>query len=132
MNEGKKEATIMKKSNFVAMILGTIGGILSAIGMCMCLIPEWEAFTPGVVMGCIGIAVLLITLIVWRKMENKAPIHMSGKTFLTIALGIVGALLLGLGMCLCMVWSQLVFGIIVGIAGILLLLSLIPLIKGLK
>lgn len=34
----------MKKSNFVAMILGTIGGILFALGMCMTLIPEWNAF----------------------------------------------------------------------------------------
>lgn len=34
----------MKKSNFVAMILGTIGVILFALGMCMTLIPEWNAF----------------------------------------------------------------------------------------
>ena len=34
----------MKKSTFVAMLLGTIGGILFALGMCMVLIPEWNAF----------------------------------------------------------------------------------------
>lgn len=28
----------MKKSNFVAMVLGTIGGILFALGMCIALI----------------------------------------------------------------------------------------------
>ena len=39
----------MKKSTFVAMILGTIGGILFALGMCMALIPEWNAFRPGVI-----------------------------------------------------------------------------------
>ena len=27
----------MKKKNFVSMIMSTIGGILFAIGMCMCL-----------------------------------------------------------------------------------------------
>ena len=37
----------MKKSTFVAMILGTIGGILFALGMCMALIVEWDAFKPG-------------------------------------------------------------------------------------
>ena len=100
----------MKKSSFVAMILGTIGGVFGALGMCMCLLPEWNAFKPGVIVGCIGLVILLITLIVWRKMENKAPIHMSGKTFLSILLGVVGALLLGVGMCLVMVWSNLVFG----------------------
>jgi len=122
----------MKKSNFIAMILGTIGGILLAIGMCMCLLPEWNAFKPGVVMGCGGLVVLLITVMVWRKMENKSPIHLTGKTVLTVVLGIVGALLFGVGMCHVMVWSNIVFGIIIGIAGIIPLLSLIPLIKGLR
>ena len=49
----------MKKSTFVAMILGTIGGTLFALGMCMALIPEGNAFQPGVVMGVIGTVVLL-------------------------------------------------------------------------
>jgi hypothetical protein len=122
----------MKKSNFVAMILGTIGGIFAAIGMCMCLLPEWNAFKPGVVMGCVGLVILLITVAVWRKMENKAPIRFSGKTIGTVLVSVVGALLLGLGMCFVMVWSKLILGIVIGIAGIILLLSLIPLIKGLK
>lgn len=30
----------MKKENFMSIILGTIGGILFAIGMCMCMIKE--------------------------------------------------------------------------------------------
>ena len=122
----------MKKSTFVAMILGTIGGIFASIGMCMCLLPEWNAFQPGVILGCIGAVILLIMVIVWRKMTNKDPIHMSGKTFGTIFLGIVGALMLGVGMCFTMVWSNIVFGIIIGVLGIVMLLSLIPLIKGLK
>ncbi len=52
----------MKKSTFVAMILGTIGGILFALGMCMALIPEWNAFRPGVVMGVIGIVGIVVLL----------------------------------------------------------------------
>ncbi|MEL7624653.1 MAG: hypothetical protein AAGU12_13880 [Clostridiales bacterium] len=122
----------MKKSSFVAMIMGTIGGIFLAIGMCMCLLPEWNAFGAGVVMGCVGLIMLLATVIVWRRMAGKAPIQLNGKTIGTVLLGIVGALLLGVGMCLVMVWSHLVFGIIVGVAGIILLLALIPLIKGLR
>ena len=122
----------MKKSSFTAMILGTIGGILTAIGMCMCLLPQWNAFRPGVFMGCAGLAVLLAMVIVWRKMTNREPIHLNGKTIGSVALGVVGALLLGFGMCLVMVWGKLVFGIVVGLAGIILLLSLIPCIKGLK
>ena len=122
----------MKKSSFVAMILGAIGGILSAIGMCMCLLPEWDAFKPGVVMGCFGAVILLIMVVVWRKMTNKDPIRMTGKTIGTIFLGIVGALMLGVGMCFTMVWSNMVLGIVIGLVGIVMLLSLIPLVKGLK
>lgn len=70
----------MKKSTFVSMILGTIGGILFALGMCMAMISEWNAFQPGVIMGVSGIAVLLIMVLVWRKMENKEPVKLSGKT----------------------------------------------------
>lgn len=122
----------MKKSNFVAMILGTIGGILFALGMCMTLIPEWNAFKPGVIMGVAGVLVLLIMALIWRKMENKQPIKLSGKTIGATLIGILGSLLLGVGMCLTMVWSNMVLGIIIGIVGIVVLISLIPFVKGLK
>lgn len=61
----------MKKKNFVSMIMGTIGGILFAIGMCMCLLPQWNAFTQGVVLSIVGVVALLAMLIVRRKMEGK-------------------------------------------------------------
>ncbi|MDE6387224.1 MAG: hypothetical protein K2L82_05370 [Lachnospiraceae bacterium] len=122
----------MKKSTFVAMILGTIGGILFALGMCMTMIPEWNAFRPGVIMGVSGAVVLLIMVMVWRKMENKAPIKLSGKTIGATLIGIAGALLLGVGMCMTMVWSHMIMGIIIGIVGIVVFLCLIPFIKGLK
>lgn len=122
----------MKKSTFAAMILGTIGGILFALGMCMALIPEWNAFKPGVIMGVIGAVVLLIMVLVWRRMENKASVRLSGKTIGAMLMGIIGALLLGVGMCLTMVWHKMVAGILIGIVGIVVLLCLIPFIKGLK
>lgn len=122
----------MKKSTFVSMILGTIGGILFALGMCMVLIPEWNVFQQGVIIGVIGAVVLLIMVLVWRKMENKEPIKLSGKTIWAILIGIVGALLLGVGMCLTMVWSNMVIGIVIGVVGIIVLLSLNPFIRGLK
>ena len=112
--------------------MGTVGGILLALGMCMCLLPEWNAFRPGVIMGCVGLVVLLAMVIVWRRMEGKEPIRLNGKTVGTVLLGIVGAILLGVGMCLTMVWSNMILGIVIGIVGIVVLLALIPLVKGLK
>lgn len=122
----------MKKSTFVAMILGTIGGILFALGMCMAMIPEWNAFLPGIRMGVAGMVVLFIMVLVWRKMERKAPVKLSGKTVVATLMGIAGALLLGVGMCFTMVWSNMVQGIVIGIIGIVILLGLLPFIKGLK
>lgn len=120
----------MKKSNFVALLLGTVGGVLFALGMCMCLLPEWNMATQGVVCGVIGLVVLLITLLIWRKMEGKAPIKISAKTLGSVAVGVLGALLLGVGMCMTMVFSKMVLGIIIGLVGIVVLLMLIPLTKG--
>lgn len=123
----------MSKKNFVSLILGTVGGILFALGMCMAMIPEWNAFTQGIVVGCIGTVVLLVMLLVRRKMEGKPVIvKLSAKTIGTVVLGVAGALVLGLGMCMVMVWNMLVWGVAVGLVGILLLLCLIPLVKGIK
>ena len=120
----------MKKSNFVALILGTIGGVFFALGMCMALLPEWGLGTQGVVCGIIGLAVLLAALLVWRRMEHKAPIKLSGKTILAVFVGVLGALLLGVGMCMSMVFEQMILGIVVGVVGIVALLMLIPLLRG--
>ncbi len=122
----------MKKSSFVAMILGTVSGILFAIGMCMALIPEWESFNQGVILGCLGVILALITLFLWRKMENKEPVKISKKSILIFVIAIIGILALGVGMCFCMVWNNMIFGIVIGVIGILFLLSLIPVIKGIK
>ena len=46
--------------------------------------------------------------------------------------GVVGALALGVGLCFCMVWSKMILGIVIGIVGIVILLCLIPLTKGIK
>ena len=122
----------MKKSSFIAMMLGTVSGVLFALGMCMAMIAEWDAFKPGVVFGCVGLMLGLVTLLVWRKMEQKQPLRLSGKTVGSIIVGIAGALALGVGMCFCMVWGKMVLGIAIGVMGILILLCLIPLTKGLK
>ena len=122
----------MKKSSFVALVLGTVSGVLFALGMCMALLPEWDAFTEGVIFSTVGVVLGLITVFVWRKMEKKPSIKLSGKSIVAIIVGVIGALVLGVGMCLCLVWESFVIGTIVGLCGIVMLLSLIPILKGLK
>ncbi len=122
----------MKKSSFVALMMGTISGVCFALGMCMALLPEWNAFQPGVILGSIGIVLGIITLLVWCKAENKALPKMNGKNILRTLYGMLAALILGVGMCLCLVWQQIVWGTLIGLLGIVMLIALIPMIKGIK
>lgn len=122
----------MKKKDFVTLILSTIGGILFALGMCMALLPEWGAMRQGIVIGVVGAVVLLAMVPVRRRMDGKPAIVFSGKAIGTTLLGIAGAIALGVGMCMTMIWDMMVPGIAVGIVGIVLLLCLIPVIKGLQ
>lgn len=122
----------MRKENFVSLILGVAGALVFGIGMCMALLPEWNAFWPGIVIGAAGLVILLVMALVRRKMKGPPPIKLTGKAIGTAALGVVSALALGVGMCLVMVWNIMIPGILVGVVGILLLLCLIPACKGLK
>lgn len=122
----------MKKENFVSLILGMAGALILGLGMCMAMLPEWNAFQPGIVIGIVGLVLLLAMVLVRRKMKGLPPIKLTGKAMGTAALGIVGALALGVGMCMTMVWHLMIPGILVGVVGIVLLLCLIPLCKGLK
>lgn len=87
-------------------------------------------FNKGVIAGVIGLVILLMTVIIWRKMEGKEPIKLSGKTIGIVMVSVLGALMLGIGMCLSMVFDKMFSGIIVGLVGIVVLLMLIPLTKG--
>lgn len=122
----------MSKKDFVSLILSVVGGILFALGMCMALLPEWGAMTQGIVIGVIGLAVLLVMVMVRRRMDGKPAIVFNGKAIAITLFGIVATVVFGVGMCMTMVWSMMVPGIVVGIIGIVLLLCLIPICKGLK
>ena len=122
----------MKKSSFIALIMGTVSGVLFALGMCMALLPEWNAFKEGVIFGSIGIVLGIITALIWCKMENKKLPQMNVKNVLRILYAVIAALILGVGMCLCLVWEQIIWGTLVGLLGIVMLIALIPMIKGIK
>ena len=123
----------MEKKNFVTLVLGTIGGLLFSLGMCMGLVTEWGLFNQGVILGVIGAVVLLITVIAYRKMNGKKFGKINWKVVGKVLYGIIASLVLGVGMCMVMVFEGMMLqGIIVGIVGIVLLLFLIPMCIGLK
>ena len=64
-----KKAIILIIVLVVVGMAGTIGGLVFAIGMCMCLLPEWNLFTTGVVTAIIG----FIMLFKYRNNEKDTP-----------------------------------------------------------
>ncbi len=121
----------MTKKNFITLLLGVIGGLLFSIGMCMCLLVEWNAFETGVVVTAIGAVILLTVFLVRWTMDGK-KLKFNWKLIGKIAFGTFASLVLGVGMCMIMVFNMMIPGIIVGVVGIALLLCLIPMCIGLK
>ncbi len=122
---------MMKKQTFITLVLGVIGGLLLSLGLCMCLVPEWNSFSIGVIVTALGTVILLrLVLMLWKKHDRK--VHIQWKLAGKILYGIVAALVLGVGMCMILVWQMMLPGIFVGVLGIVLLLGLIPLCLGLK
>ena len=122
----------MKKKHFIILVICVITGLMFSLGMCMCLLPEWDLFVEGVIFTAIGgIALILMGVFAYIKNEkHKIPINwkLVGK----ITYGVVAALIMGLGMAMIMVWNLIVWGIILGIVGLLMLLFLIPMFLGFK
>ena len=115
----------MKKETLLEIILGTVGGLVFAIGMCMWLIPEWNLFAAGVVTTIIGLAILLCIIPVYKKdhpSKPRGPINW--ELVIVFTVGIVGSLLMGFGMSRILVGtpstSDMLVGLICGIIGLLI------------
>ena len=123
----------MEKKHFITLLMTVIGGMLFSLGMCMCLLPEWGMFNQGLVVGAIGAVELLVTLFVYRKLAGKKPMKINAKLVGKLLYGMFAAIVFGLGMCMVMVFEgMMIWGILIGIIGIVLLLCLIPMCVGLK
>lgn len=127
----------MKKETLLEIILGTIGGLVFAVGMCMCLIPEWDPFKTGVIVSIVGFIILLCIIPVYRSNHQKkerGPINW-GIVF-TWIIGIIGALVMGFGMSKVMIEdpnkTDLLAGIIIGIIGLLVCVLNYPIYSYLK
>ena len=129
----------MKKETLLEIILGTIGGLVFAIGMCMCLIPEWDMLGTGIVVATIGFIILLCIIPVHRKSHPRKEIERKETDWglvLTWIIGVVGALIMGFGMSKIMVGSpekmDMIIGMITGVVGLLICVLNYPIYSYLK
>jgi len=114
----------MKKETLLEIIIGTIGGLIFAVGMCMCLIPEWNMFKAGIIVSIVGVIVLLFIIPIYRKNHPKkvhGPINWG--IIMAWVIGVIGALVMGFGMSKVMVdgasSTEMLIGIITGVVGLL-------------
>ena len=115
----------MKKETLLEIILGTIGGLVLSIGMCMCLVTEWNMLVPGAVVAAIGFIILLCIIPVYRKEHPRKPRGpINWGIVLTFVVGIVGSLILGFGMSKILVGepsqTDMIVGMITGVVGLVI------------
>jgi len=114
----------MKKNTLITIILGTIGGLITLIGMCMCLVEEWNLLKPGIVTGVIGLLILFCIYPIYRKNHPKEKKEVNGSLIVAIVIGILGSLVMGFGMSKCLIpdqeQTQMILGLVFGIAGLLI------------
>lgn len=122
----------MNKKQFIVLVYSVVVGLLFSLGMCMCLLPEWNSFSLGIVLTAIGGVGLLVVGIIALVKNSKTRKPINWKMVGKISYGVISALVLGVGMCMIMVWDLMLAGILVGIVGIIMLLFLIPIFLGFK
>lgn len=114
----------MKKETLLEIILGTIGGLIFAIGMCMGLISEWNMLKEGIIVGLAGFIILLCIIPVYKKNHPKTKMRkrINWGIIATWVIGVIGALVMGYGMSRVMIdeatKSDMVIGLITGIVGL--------------
>ncbi len=115
----------MKKETLLEIILGTIGGLIFAIGMCMGLIPEWNMLKEGIIVGVIGFIILLCIIPIYRKNHPKTKVKKQTDWGIvaTWIIGVIGSLVMGYGMSRVMVGEatkeDMIIGLITGIVGLI-------------
>ena len=128
----------MKKETLLEIILGTIGGLTFAIGMTMGLMKEWDLLVPGIVVGIIGFIILLSIIPIYRKNHPRKQERKEANVGLitAIVIAIIGALIMGFGMSKVMVGnpsqSDMIFGIITGVVGLIICVLDFPIYTYLK
>ena len=116
----------MKKETLLEIILGTIGGLIFALGMCMGLIPEWNMLKEGIIVGIIGFIILLCIIPIYRKNHPKTKVNKKTDwgIIATWIIGVVGSLVMGYGMSKVMVGesdkTDMIIGIITSIIGLII------------
>lgn len=65
------DASVTKKGTAVSIILGIIGSLIMGIGMCCCMLWQDTVFIPGILIGVVGIAIVVVAYPVYSAITKK-------------------------------------------------------------
>lgn len=123
----------MKKIDLITLVLAVAGTLAFGLGMSMALVEEWNMLKEGIVVGAAGLVIFLIMVLVRRKMQGKKLVNISLKSAGYALYIFVSLLMFGSGLSMVLVLQQhMVLGIIFGIAGMAMLIALIPMLTNKK
>lgn len=123
----------MTKKNYLFLMLTVLSSLAFAVGMCMCLLPEWDAFRPGVAVTAAGALALIVLGAVRWVMAGRPMMRVNWKTVGKVSYCVAAVLVFGAGMAMVMCFEgMMLHGIILGAAGLMLGLGCIPVCRGLK
>ena len=121
MSYGMVRVSRLPKALFAALFLGLMlaSGIHQGLIVLVNCLRTVTSF--GLAVGIVGLMLILLSILVGRKASGRRAIPFNGRLVLSYVIGIAGALVLGVGMCLTMVWStaSLVPGIVIGAVGLM-------------
>ena len=123
----------MKKIDLITLILAIAGTLAFGLGMSMALVEEWNMLKEGIVVGAAGLVIFLIMVLVRRKMQGKKLVNISLKSAGYALYIFVSLLMFGSGLSMVLVLQQhMILGIVFGIAGMAMLIALIPMLTNKK
>lgn len=117
----------MKKETLLEIILGTIGGLVFSVGMCMCLVEKWNMLKGGIITSIIGFVILLLIIPVYKSAHPKTvktKKNIDWGIVATWVIGVIGSLIMGFGMSKVMVEGvseiDFIIGLITGVTGLII------------
>lgn len=67
----KLDRSVEKKGTMTAIIIGVIGSLLLGMGMSCCMVFQGIFFVPGIILGMIGMAVMVVAYPAYRRITTK-------------------------------------------------------------
>ena len=67
----KLDQSVERPGTIASIVLGVVGALIMGTGMSMCIVQGGPLFIPGILIGVLGIAVVVLAYPVYKSMTKK-------------------------------------------------------------